>query len=933
MCGVIAITLHKVVNFSQKAKKLIINPEGEVRRCLFFLSIIIFLISSKALHAQVENPIRVPDRPLPAKADTLPQPIRNPADTLTYKNDTLKSQPDSLQAPTESDIETTIQYSARDSINSNLETRIIRLYGDAHIKYGDIELDADEIIIDYEQSTISANGKIDSTGRRVGFPIFKNGSEVYETKSMVYNFKTKKAKISEVVTQQGDGFMHGGVVYKNEKNELFTINNAYTTCNLTHPHFQIISRRAKAIPGDKIVSGPFYMEFNDVPTPLGFAFGIFPSPKKSASGILVPSYGEERLRGFFLKNGGYYFDINEYIKLGVTGDLYSSGSSALYVNSNYSKRYHYGGAFNFTYTNNRFSDRIEDNQRIKDFRLGWSHTPQTKGTSRFSASVNAATSSFSNNNFLGINANPNSTRLDNTTRKLSSNVSYSKTFSGTPFALGVNLRHNQDLVTKQVDLPLPDLSFNVNNIYPFKQVSTNEFLENMNVRYTMNGTNKITNNLGRIGSDPSMDSIAPFTFESLGQFLKNSKKGMRHSIPLSTSVKLLRFFTVSPGISYDELWYFEKLDYELDSTGTRAILKDTIRGFNRISNYSFSVGLNTRLYGMFLFKNPKSKIKAIRHVINPTVSYSYTPDFADPRFGYYQQFTDTTNNRVISVARHQGFVYGSSRSGKSNSISFGIGNSIDMKVRTDKDSVDKKISILNNLSLSSSYNFAADSFKLSPIGLSTNTNVLNDKLNINLSGVIDPYQYRVDSIVSNEAGSTIYQRRIDRFAWRDGFRLGQLSNLNLALSTNLSPAGRNKDKDTRDRVANANIDEADKQQILNNPEAYVDFTIPWNLRVNYNLGYSRTGRKKATITQALRLNGDISLTEKWKVTFNTGYDFESREFTQTFLSIHRELHCWQVSLGWTPFGRFQSYNFSIGVKSSLLQDLKLDRTRSFFDNF
>jgi hypothetical protein len=335
---------------------------------------------------------------------------------------------------------------------------------------------------------------------------------------------------------------------------------------------------------------------------------------------------------------------------------------------------------------------------------------------------------------------------------------------------------------------------------------------------------------------------------------------------------------------------------------------------------------------MYLFKNPDSKIKAIRHVVNPSIGYSYTPDFSDPQYGYFQKFT-TTNDKVIAISRHQGFVYGTSRQGRSNSISFGVSNNLEMKVSTEKDSVDKKVKLLNNFAVSSGYNFAADSFKLAPFSLSANTNVLNDMLSVNLTGTLDPYQYHLDSIVATEKTTTIYETKINRYAWQDGLKLGQISNLNLALSTNLSPKGRDKDKSTEERVLESDLSETDKQQLINNPDAYVDFTIPWNLRVSYNLGYAKSGRQEPRITQSLRLSGDLSLTEKWKATFNSGFDFESREFTQTYLSIHRELHCWQLSLGWTPFGRFQSYNFNIGVKSSLLQDLKLDRTRSFFDNF
>lgn len=879
----------------------------------------------------MEKPITGPGAPLPVALDSIPVGL-TPSDSTINKNDTLsvvRSPADSLQKPAKGDIETTIFYSATDSINSNLQSKIVKLYGNAKIKYGEIELEADEIIIDYEQSTITAHGRLDSLGKRVGFPIFKNGSEVYETKDMVYNFKNKKAKISEVVTQQGDGFMHGDVVYKNDKNELFTIGNAYTTCNLAHPHFRIISRKAKAIPNDKIVTGPFYMELNDVPTPFGFAFGMFPAQRKSASGIVVPSYGEEGRRGFFLRGGGYFFDISDYIKLGITGDLYSKGSSAVYVNSTYNKRYAYSGNFNISITNNRVTDRIEDKSISKDFRIAWSHSPQTRGTGRFSASVNAATSNFTNNNFLGLNSDPRATRIDNTSRKLSSNVSYSKTFPGTPFALGVNMRVNQDLVTKRVDLPLPDMSLNMNNVYPFKK-SQQDLLKNFVVRYTANGSNQITNSLGKIGD--VNDSIVPFEVNNLSLFFKNSRKGVRQTIPLSTSTKLLKFFTLSPSVNLNEIWYFQKLNWALDPTGNAAVVTDTIQGFNRITNYSGGVNLNTRIYGMFIVKNPNRKLKAIRHVMNPSIGFSYQPDFGDPKYGYWQEF-NTASGGVLRRSRHEGpqFIYGSSGQGRQSSMSFSLGNNLEMKVKNETDSVARKISLFNNLSISSNYNFAADSFKLAPFSFSANTNVLNDKFNINIGGVLDPYTYRLDSIVTTETSRQIYETRISRFVWQDGFKLGQVTNFNLALSTNLSPKGKEKDAESRKKISESSLTESDKDFFLQNPDAYIDFSIPWNFRINYNLTYTKQGRQKSNVTQALRFNGDLSLTEKWKVTFNSGYDFESKEFTQTFLTINRDLHCWQVSLGWTPFGPFQSYNFSIGVKSGMLRDLKLDRTRNFFD--
>lgn len=880
--------------------------------------------------AQVESPIRTPARDLPVRTDSI-RPAASDTTSIN-KNDTLKTV---VNADTpKSDIETTIFYSASDSINSSLDQKMIHLYGNAKVKYGLIELEAEEIVIDYEKSTITAHGKLDSLGRRVGFPLFKNGGEVYETRDMVYNFKTKRAKISEVVTRQGDGFLHGEVVYKNDKNELFSINNAYTTCDLAHPHFRIISRKSKAIPGDKIVSGPFYLEFNNIPTPVGFPFALFPSPKKSASGIVIPRYGEERRRGFFLSGGGYFFDINDYIKLLVTGSIYSKGSAGLNINSSYNKRYAYTGSVAFSFTNNVNSDKIEDPQITKDYRIVWSHSPQTTGTGRFSASVNAATSTYNSNNSLGVSTNPSATTLDNSTAKLSSNISYSKTFAGTPFSMGINLRINQDLKTKQIDLPLPDASFNVNNIYPFKKLKDVPSLSNFAIRLTGVATNQVTNNLGRIGTNPAIDSIAPFTLANMPLFFKNSRKGIRFNLPLGTSIKVLKFFTLSPSISFDELWYFDKLNWGLNSDGTQMVVKDTIQGFNTITNYSGGISATTRLYGMYQFR--KGKIQVIRHVINPSIGYSFRPDFGDPKYDYYQ--SETIKGQTVYQSRHQGYVYGGSGLGKSTSLSFGLNNSVEMKVKNAKDTVARKISLLNTLSASASYNLAADSFKLSTIPLSANTNILQDKININISASLDPYQYLT---ISNE--DTTYEFRTHSYAWTKvepipnysvvdrGGKLGRITSANLALGTNLSPKGQKKDNDTRTRIANSDASQSDKEFMLKNPDAYVDFTVPWNLRINYNFNYAKGLNQKPVISQSLRFTGDLSLSEKWKVTFNSGYDLEKKAFTQTNIGINRDLHCWQMSMNWVPFGRYQSYSFSIGIKSSLLQSLKLDRNRNFLD--
>jgi hypothetical protein len=455
----------------------------------------------------------------------------------------------------------------------------------------------------------------------------------------------------------------------------------------------------------------------------------------------------------------------------------------------------------------------------------------------------------------------------------------------------------------------------------------------------MTGTNRITNNLGRLTPGAQRDSIAAFTFDNLPLFLRNGRKGIRHSIPISYSFKFLKFFTMSPSVNYEEKWYFEKLNwrYVKDANGNFVAKADTIQGFNRIANFSTSVGLNTRVYGMYNFKS--GKVKQIRHVINPSISMGLTPDFSkNPN--YFNVLNRPEGPSLVYrpdeeyKGRHDGFVYGGSGLGKAGSIGFGIGNNLEMKVKGEKDTVDRKVMLLNNLSLSSSYNLMADSFKLAPIGMSANTNIMDNMINVNLSATIDPYNYK--KTYDAETGK-VSERRLDAYSWKSG-SLGRITNATLALNTNLNPNMRKKENETREKVAESNIPEEDKQHIIQNPEAYIDFNIPWSLNISYNLNYRKPITRNADriqpaeVIQTLQLSGDLSVSEKWKITYNTGYHFEAKEFTQTNIGISRDLHCWHMNLTWVPFGRFQSYNFTIAVKASVLQDLKLERRRPFLDN-
>jgi hypothetical protein len=859
--------------------------------------------------------------------------LLSPSSTLhaqqpqTVAADSIKNPADSLPPP-KGEIETTIIYSARDSIHTSLDGKIVWLYGDAHIKYGDIELQAEDIIIDYNQYTLTAHGRRDSLGRRVGFPIFRNGPEEYETKDIVYNFKTRRARISEVVTKQGEGFLHGDVVYKNEKNELLSLRNSYTTCNLEHPHFRIRATKTKAIPGDKIVAGPFYMEFNDVPLyPVGFLFGMFPAPRKSKSGIIFPSYGEDRRLGFNLRNMGYFFDINDYMKLSLLADVYSKGGLAGRVVLPYNKRYRYNGSFNFTYSRYRFVERIEDLSVNKDFSLSWSHTPQSRGTGRFSASVNAATNTFNRNNNLnlGLPASINSNQFLNTTRRMNSNISYNKRFTGTPFTLGINFSHTQDLLTRQIDLTLPAVSLNMQNLYPFQRKDGKPTaLDNFSIGYSMTASNRITNNLGRVGNAPA-DSIAPFTPQNLSFFFQNGKNGIRHSIPVGYSFKAFKYFTVTPSFNYTETWYFQRFTWQYDIVNNtpRLVLADTIKGFNRIGNYTTGINVVTRLYGTYFFK--RGNLKAIRHTVNPTIGLSYQPDFTRNN-NYFQAVNQ--NGKVIYQSRHQGLLYGGSSTGRSGSVNFGVSNTVEAKIKSEKDTVARKVNLLNNLSLNSSYNLMADSFKLSAVSIAANTTLFENLLNITMNASLDPYT--ILTITREDGRKT--ERRVNEYAWKSG-QLGRITSATIALSTNLNPKGRESDQKTREKITRANISEDEKQYLLNNPDVYVDFDIPWKLSVNYSLSYSRGLNAPASITQALQFSGDLSLSKQWKVVFSSGYDFRAKTLTMTNLGISRDLHCWSLNFNWTPFGPFTQFHFRINAKASILQDLRLERRKPFYDNF
>lgn len=834
------------------------------------------------------------------------------------------------------DIETTIHYSSTDSMQLDLATQHINMFGSGKIDYGDIELTAHRINVDYEINEISAIGIKDSLGKTIGAPVFKQGSEVYETQNIRYNFDSKKAIISGVVTKQGEGIMHGNLV-KREESGIMYINKAkYTTCDLPDPHFDIVAKKLKLIPGNKILVGPFHMEVEGIPLPIGFGFGMFPMPRKQSSGIKMPTYGEERRRGFYLRDGGYYFHFNDYIDMLLAGEIYSKGSYGLNIASQYRKRYSYSGNISFKYNRQKGVEE-GDSSIIKDFWLTWSHSPQSKGTGRFSASVRAGTSSYNQNNPSYYDM------INNINQEFSSNVSYSKTFTGTPFTMGANMRLQQNTRTGVVNLQLPDLSVSMNRIYPFKgkSATARNMLQKINIGWNMTGTNRISNDRLRIPSAFSNipitnyasenDSVVAFAPSNWSVLSDRMQSGIKHTLPISTSSKLLKYFTFSPSVNYTEIWYPKELNYVwIDSLN--AIRIDTLKKFSRLYTYSTGAGINTRIYGTMFFKG--DKIQAIRHVMTPSISFSYAPDFSTDKFGYYQNVQVDSTGRTKRFSRYEGFVYGTPTQGESASVGFSLQNSLEMKVKSAKDTVTgtKKVPIFENLSLSAGYNFLADSFNLSTIRINARTKLFNKKLDVSMGGTLDPYIFVLDSsTLDNRGNRRIYQHRESTFAWDAGRGLGQFTNASLSLSTSLNPESWENKAANVDKEKLSESERSELEYIEDNPDLYVDFNIPWNVRINYNINYTKNGYAESKITQSLRLSGDFSLTPKWKIGYSTGYDFEQKDFTQTNINIDRDLHCWQLSVTWVPFGRFTSYNVTIRAKSSLLQDLKLNRQRSFWD--
>ena len=784
-------------------------------------------------------------------------------------------------------LDSKVDYSALDSTTLDKTNKKAYLYNAAVVVYEDMKLTAGYIEIDFENHLVNATGIKDSTGNIIQRPIMEQGTDKFNAGEITYNFETKKGKIKDVITQQGDGYIHGRDIKKDSTNKYYVGHGKYTTCDLEHPHYYIGAKKIKIIPDDKIITGPACLYLADVPTPLALPFGFFPNKKGRASGILIPSYGESVALGFFLKDGGFYFGSGERVDLALRGDVYSNGSFAAKAYSNYKKRYKYNGGANVNYSRIIEGDpELPTTKILNTFFVRWGHQQDYKShpSRRFSANVNAGSSSYNT-----YNGNVTGDYLANT---FQSNISYSKTF-GTPFNFYANARHSQNTLTKRIDVSLPELALTMNRIYPFKGSNSigTKWYDKVGISATMNARNDIS------GTDSTI-----FT----KQILKQMKNGVLLNAPISTSLNIFKYFTLTPVINTSGRLHFKTVRKTYNSD-LKTVITDTIPETRMTYDYNASAGLSTRLYGDYFFKT--KRLKQIRHVATPTISASYRPDFSESQYGYYKyvQIDSLQNRENYSI-----FLSDAPPAGESGVIGFSLNNSLEAKtlVKTDSGSTNKKIKLIESFNISTAYNIATKNYKWSPISLNGRTRIFN-AIDINATGTLNPYQ--IDSL----------GRAVERYEWNNG-RIGRLTSANLSMSTSL----RSKEKTETKKTTNAT--EEQLEYINTHPEAYVDFNIPWNLNIYYNINYSKFALKK-DITQSITFNGDISLTKKWKISLTSGYDLTRKDFTLTSVNIYRDLHCWEMRFNWVPFGLRQSFSIDINVKSSVLRDLKLSRRKDWYD--
>ncbi len=828
----------------------------------------------------------------------------------TLKKDSLKSKKPFLEGK--------VKYKADNYTKIDQKKKHITLYDKAELYYQDVELKSGIILLDYEKNEVYAGRIKDSTGKFTQFPNFKQGANIIEPDSIRFNFKTKKAIIWNSRTDQGE-FKVKAAFTKKENDSVYFLKGArFTTSkDVDNPEYYFQTNKVKFVPGKKVVTGVTNMVIANVPTPIALPFAFFPMSKEtSISGILLPSYNDSNTRGFSLQNGGYYFALSDHYDLTILGDYYTNGSYGMRFESNYAKRYNYRGNVNVRFENLITSERgYPDYSKQKIYNIQWSHSRDTKASpnSNFSASVNLGSSKYFKQSINQVNIGSN---LNNT---MSSSVSYSKTFngSGPQSRLSLTATHSQNTQTEQIDMTLPTLQFSVDRIYPFvkKDGVKKGFFKNINLQYDLSAKNSIS----------TTDSLF---FKP--QMFENAKVGLQHSIPLSTNFKLFKYFSASSSFNYKEVWYTKTISRNYDVTQGKVI--DTeIKGFDAFRTYSFSSSLGTTIYGTFNLGANK-KIQAIRHVMRPSISYGYTPSFEK----YYDTYAaDGSGTMVKEYSRFENGIYGAPGNSNSNTLGIDLSNTIEAKV-TDKDSTKtdpKKVMLLNNLNLSTSYDLNADGVRTlawSPVRVSGGTQFFDNKMNVNFGATLDPYAI-------DNSGKRINVYNID-----NGGSLFRMTSANMTINYSLSSSdkAKNIDSDQTKRNGGREDDLFGKPNLGNHQKSQFDDTedkgedtiseffhskLPWDMTFAYSLTYGNNNREKKIIGNSLMISINADLTPKWKTGISTGYDFVQKGVTYTQLRFERDLLSWRMDFNWSPFGTYANWGFFIGIKSGVLSDIKWDK--------
>jgi lipopolysaccharide assembly outer membrane protein LptD (OstA) len=865
-------------------------------------------IIKKKPNVKAQNKIETTVKKTSSTENTTTETIKK---TDTIKVDTIKNKKVFLNGK--------VRYKASKYVKIDQKKKLITLHDQAELYYEDVELKSGVIVLDYEKNEVYAGRLKDSAGAYVQYPNFKQGNNVVEPDSIRFNFKTKKALIWNSRSDQGE-FKIKAAITKKENDSVYFLKGArFTTSkDVDNPEYYFQTNKVKFIPGKKVVTGLTNMVIANVPTPIALPFAFFPMSKEtSISGLILPSYNDSNNRGFSLQNLGYYFALSDHYDLTVLGDYYTNGSYGMRFESTYAKRYNYRGNINVRFENLINSERgYPDYSKQNIYNIQWSHSKDTKSSpnSTFSASVNLGSSRYFQQSINQVNIGSN---LNNT---LSSSISYSKTFTSVPqVRMSLTATHSQNTQTEEINMTLPTLQLSVDRMYPFvgKDGVRKGFFKNINLQYNLNGRNSIVTN----------DSLF---FKP--EMFRDAKIGFQHSIPLSTNFKLFKYFSASTSLNYEEVWYTKTINKSFDVEQNRVIDR-TVNGFDAFRTYSLSSSVGTTIYGTFNFGENK-KIKSIRHVMRPSISYGYTPSFEK----YYDTYAADGSGNMRQYTRFENGIYGSPGLTNSNIIGFDLSNTLEAKV-TDRDSTKveaKKIMLLNNLNFSTSYNMNADgktTLAFAPVRVSGGTALLDNKMNVNFGATLDPYAI-------DNSGNRINVYNID-----NGGSLFRMTSSNMTLNYAISSQSKDKTKKDKnslsqrnggrdDDLFGTNVDLGDSRRSLFNEDdeegeeeesEFFNSKLPWDMTFAYSLTYGNNNRENKIIGNSIMISANADITPKWKAGVSTGYDFVQKGVTFTQLRFERDLLSWRMDFNWSPFGTNANWGFFIGIKSGVLSDIKWDK--------